>query len=62
MALDIGKLLKQEAYACIETSIGELCVFSLNIEINGTGFNFDQFTLSLQKSELRNFRKITTLR
>lgn len=32
MALDIGKLLKQEAYACIETSIGELCVFSINVK------------------------------
>ncbi|OUR73082.1 hypothetical protein A9Q78_05615 [Methylophaga sp. 41_12_T18] len=32
MALDIGKLLKQEAYACIETSIGELCVFGINVK------------------------------
>ena len=30
MALDIGELL--EAYACIETSIGELCVFSINVK------------------------------
>lgn len=30
MALDIGKLLKQEAYACIETSLGELCVFGIS--------------------------------
>jgi len=32
MALDLGKLLKHEAYACIETSIGELCVFSINMK------------------------------
>lgn len=32
MALDWGKLLKQEAYACINTSIGELCVFSINLK------------------------------
>lgn len=32
MALDLGKLLKQEAYACIETSIGELCVFGINMK------------------------------
>jgi hypothetical protein len=32
MALNIGKLLKQKAYACIETSIGELCVFSINVK------------------------------
>jgi hypothetical protein len=32
MALDIGKLLKQKACACIETSIGELCVFSINVK------------------------------
>lgn len=30
MALDLVKLLKQEAYACIETSLGELCVFGIN--------------------------------
>ncbi|MFW8591042.1 hypothetical protein ACOI22_09595 [Glaciecola sp. 2405UD65-10] len=32
MALDLGKLLKQKAYACIETSIGELCVFGINVK------------------------------
>lgn len=30
MALNIGQLLKREAFACIETNIGELCVFSIN--------------------------------
>jgi len=32
MALDLGKLLKQEAYACVDTCIGELCVFSINVK------------------------------
>ncbi|RTE64247.1 hypothetical protein EH243_18335 [Amphritea opalescens] len=30
MALDLGKLFKREAYDCIVTSIGELCVFGIN--------------------------------
>lgn len=32
MSLNLGKLLKQEAYACIETSLGELCVFGINVK------------------------------
>lgn len=28
----MGKILKQKAYACIETSIGELCIFSINVK------------------------------
>lgn len=30
MALSLSKLLKQKAYACIQTSLGELCVFGIN--------------------------------
>ncbi|MBU2882331.1 hypothetical protein KO525_06425 [Psychrosphaera sp. B3R10] len=30
MALNISKLLKQEAYACIQTSLGDLCVFGIS--------------------------------
>jgi len=30
--LDLGKILKQEAYACIDTCIGELCVFGINVK------------------------------
>jgi len=32
MALNLEKLLKQKAYACIETSIGKLCVFGINVK------------------------------
>ncbi len=32
MALNLGKLLKQEAFACIDTCIGELCIFSINVK------------------------------
>ena len=32
MALNLGKLLKPEAYACIDTCIGEICIFDINVK------------------------------